>query len=143
MCGIGLDDELDVGLLEVVPLEQERLAEVAREGVGEAVAHVEPRRAAARPPEALVGLTRDAGLVGGDWLYLDARVLEVSIEHAREHRIVPTVDDDAELHVGRRGDAGHGGLGNQPSKDRRIGFATDDRDDGRGIDNHRGRPRSS
>src|SRR5204863_5509549 len=55
----------DVGLREVVALEQQRYAERPRAGIGKAVAHVEPRR---MPPPAisLERPDRTAPDLGGD-----------------------------------------------------------------------------
>ena len=138
-----LDHELDIGLLEVVSLEQQRLAEIAGEGVGEAVAHVQPSRAAARPPEASVGVSGDPRLLGRQRLDSQARVQQEPVQRTREDRILPPVDDDPKLDVGRRGDPRIRRVGNQSREGDALGLATEDRDDDGRVDDHLGRPASS
>lgn len=61
-----LHDELDVREREVPALEQERLIQVTRQRVGEAVAHVEPGRVPGAAPELLVRDPCDPRLLDGE-----------------------------------------------------------------------------
>src|SRR5918996_503435 len=65
----------DVGLGEIVALEQQRLARGPRERVGECVADVQTGGVAA-PAEATEGFTSDLGLIGGDRRDLDRRLAQ-------------------------------------------------------------------
>ena len=56
---------------EVDPLEQERLARVTGQGVGEAVAEVESRGVPATAPEVPMSVTGDPRLRSGDRDHLD------------------------------------------------------------------------
>src|SRR5690348_28968 len=71
-----VDHELDVGEQESRALEEQWLIEVAREGVREAVAHVEACRVTARPAETPMGIPRDERLRDRERLDSKVRVGE-------------------------------------------------------------------
>src|ERR1700688_516511 len=93
---------------EVIALEEERLAGELGEGIGEAIAEVEPCRMAAAAAEVAVGLARDARLALAHRLDGECRHAEELVETAAGDGIAAAVYDDGGLDEIDRRDAAAG-----------------------------------
>jgi hypothetical protein len=98
----GLGHELDVGEREVAALEEEGIAELARERVGEAVTQVEPSRVPDAAAEAVVGHPGDSRLLHRERLDLDPPRRQPGVEGTGDHRVAAPVDHRGQLHVAHR-----------------------------------------
>ncbi len=94
-----MSGDRDVGLREVVALEQERLAARAGERVDEAIAEVEPRRMTAPLAEIAIGGAGDLGLLAGHRLDDDADLGDGFVKAPAGDRASSAVDDDGGFEV--------------------------------------------
>jgi hypothetical protein len=88
---------------EVESLEQERFSGRLREGVGEAVAKVQPRGMTAASPEVSECRAADARLFGGHRLDDNSRNFYQLVQPSAGHRITAGVYDDGDLQEVRGG----------------------------------------
>ncbi len=123
--------------------EEEGLSDRLRQGIGEAIAEVELGRVAAPLAEVAVCVPANARLLGGDRLDTDPRDSDQFVEASARDGIPARVDDDRCLEEGPRGDASHVRLLDCCCHGGRFGLCPQDRQDRRGVDDHRGSPRSS
>ncbi len=132
-----------VGFAEVVSLEQERLPDRLRQGVGEAIAVVEACKVTtfAEPAIRMSGKIR---LSGVDGHYLDRRLVNQKIQFSAARIADAGFDHDRRLEQsGGREQSDRIGF-YRAAKGVRIGLVQQDREDRGGVEHHqRGRPRSS
>src|SRR5690606_35942911 len=133
----------EAGVGKVVALVEQRIATLGGEGVGEAIAEVEPRRVAAAPAEVAIGLAGDAGLCRGHRSDVDAQPIEQKVQPVAECRIPVAVDDDRRFKIVAGRHRCLRLLGDQRDQPRSLGFIPNDCDNGRAVDNHFGSPSSS
>jgi hypothetical protein len=77
----------NIGFRKIVAFEQQRLAAVARQGVGNATAELQTRRMAAASAEIAVGFASDLSLLFIERLDDDARLTQQIIKAPADDRI--------------------------------------------------------
>lgn len=136
----------DVGLAEILPLEQECGPVAPGAGIGEAVAHVELGRVPASFPEPREGVQRALRLLAGDRDGPDPRSFEefedvgLALSHARME-LAAEAQRRLEDGDGRRD--GRARTFQRVGKRVGFGLAGKDGDDGRRIDEYQGSPLSA
>src|SRR5215469_12696742 len=100
-----LDIGRQIGLREIVSLEQERLAGRLSQRVGEAVAEVQPGRMAAAAAEITIGGARDLCVLGGHHFDPYRGLGDDLVKAAAGDRVARSIDDDRGFQVIRRGEA--------------------------------------
>lgn len=133
----------DIGMAEVVSLKEQGLSGGSRQGVREAVPKVQPRLVTAAFPEVSVCVPRNASLLEGHCLYPQFRGVDQLVETTAGDRIPARVDDHCGLQEVSRGDPPDLSLLDSGCHVTGIVLSAEDRDQGRGIDDHAGSPRSS
>ena len=143
LIGPAADGGIDVGVREVVALEQQWLPRVGGQGVGEAVTEVQPCRVAGPASVVAVGRASGAGLGWCEGHHLDPPGLQQPVEPSAVRGVANPADHESEFHV-RRCRHQRPGVGAQCRIELPPAvLPVENGDYGRGIDDHRGRPVSS
>ena len=119
----------DVGVDEIVALEQQRFAGVFGQCVREAVSEVESCFVPGSFSVVAVSLSCDACLLSGDWFDADAGLMDELVIPAGRYRVTDAVDDDRRLQVVGRGDSGRPSLVDRIKEGVRVLLLTEDGDD--------------
>src|SRR6516162_9648249 len=128
---------------EIITFEEQGFAGCLCQSVGKAIAKIEFCGVSTSLTEIAIGLTGEAGLFQGDGLNADVGFLKELVEAPTGNRIAASVDHQCAFNkVCCRYPAAPSFL-NCPRTVPGARFIAQDRDNRRGIDNHRGRPRSS
>ena len=128
---------------EVVAFPQQRLAQVERERVREAITKVQTGWVAATFAEIHVGLAGQAGLTLCHRLDHKLSLQQKVIETPANDRVALRIEDDSAFEIAGRGQSSHVGVGDGMSVNRGVILLGEDRDDCRRIRDHAGSPRSS
>jgi hypothetical protein len=117
----------DIGLGEIVALEQQRLSSAPRQRVGEAVAEIQSRPMSAAPAEIAVGFASHVRLNFIQRLDDDARLAQQIIKAPADDRITPSIDHGSGLNVTYCRNPSFPGSSNSSGINRRIAFGKHDR----------------
>jgi hypothetical protein len=132
----------NVSFLEVVPLEKERLAGVLGQRVGEAIAEIQSGGVTALA-EVVEGLARKVRVLHCDGLDDDAGPAEKHIALANCLRANLAFDDDGEFQEVSSADQAAVCVMNDLGVLGGLWFVEENGGEGRGVEDHLGRPRSS
>ena len=138
----GLESGWDVGLFEILPLEEERLAGDLGERIGEAVAEIQPGRVAALA-EIEEGLARDMRLLDGERFDDDVSSAEKNITLTAGVWPNLAFNDDGELKEVCGAHQTMVGVVDELNVEGGVGFPKKDGSERGSVQDHLGRPRSS
>ena len=128
---------------EVIAFPQQRLPCVERQRIGKAIAEIQSGAVTAPLPEVCVGLASQTGLEFGHRLNDELPFRKQPVESSADYRIALVIQNKPALEIACRRKPSHVGIGDCVGVDRRVFLGSEDRDDGRRIDDHAGSPRSS
>ena len=92
--GCGWNGDPDIGVNEIVTLEEERFVEIDGEGIRKAVTEVEFRRMPAALAELEIGSPSNSGLSGGDVDNIDGCDMKKFIEVIEEWDLMQAANDN-------------------------------------------------
>ena len=123
----------DIGVDEIVTLEEQGMIGRHRERVGEAVADVQSGSMAA-PAEAAKRVDSDVGLLRRDADNIEAAIAEQKVEVRTAGLALAALDDEGKLNPRHRREQAHRCVAESARKPLCIGFPQQDRDKRRSID---------